>query len=354
MPSGYLVTNTSLGPRVRGLRAKYLGRDKLNSLLFAQTIDDVLNVLRGTDYGELLEKLGKDFREVELVSSIRSHVARLGRSMALSSPPRFSRVIFNYILKYEIDNIRVIARSLAQGMDKAESSINIGIQEALGRRDTVAYLLGSRDLEDLYSRLREMRHPAASSIEQYLRVSKQYPEYSLAMLDTLLDKGHLVNLTQQRDDSVSRFLRQLVEFYNINVILRGKLWGMPQDLVDLLTIKQGIVGSMVGRIYGDTVVRILDELSNSLPILGSLIKVAGTSELRVLVRYLGPFSYAYARDMEENILSLFTEFSPGAALASIHLKMIESEIVITIINSIIEGIPRENMTKLLAPIMLEP
>ncbi|WP_243675375.1 hypothetical protein [Vulcanisaeta distributa] len=148
------------------------------------------------------------------------------------------------------------------------------------------------------------------------------------------------------DYSVGKFIKELVDFYNLNVVLRGKLWGVSQELINELTIHSGNVFATAVKIYSESPTRILEEIASVFPPVDQLIKVAGSSDLRLLVQYLGPFSYRFAKDLEDSMISLFTEFSPGAALAAVHFKFVESELVITLLNAFLEGVPRDFIAKL--------
>ncbi len=356
MSSNYVVKLTALGPRVRGLRAKYLGRDRLSALILAQTIDDAINVLKGTDYGDVLERLGKVVNEAQVANEIRSYLVRSISSLASSAPSPASAVLRSYLMRFELENVKVIAKSLMKGSEGGESLeglVNVAVEEELGRRHVLAAIMSVRDVEDLRSKLMELQHPAGPALDGFLRVSKQYPQYSVMLLDTFIDKAFIEYLMRlmRVDHSVGRFVKELVDFYNLNVILRGKLWGVSQELVNELAIRSGAVFSTAVKIYGESPTRILEDVASVFPPVDQLIKVAGSSDLRSLVQYLGPFNYRFAKDLEEFMISLFTEFSPGAALAAVHFRFVESDLVIALLNAFLEGVPRDFMVKLYGPVI---
>ncbi len=354
--SNYVIKLTALGPRVRGLRARCLPKDKLNALVLAQSIDDAINALKGTDYGNTIEKLGKITDEAQVTNEIRTYVVKSISSLASSAPSPASTILKSYLMKLELENIKVITKSLMKGLEGGvtlESMINVAVEEELGRRNILAAIMGVRDAEDLRNKLMEMRHPAGPALDSFVKVSKQYSQYSNALIDTLIDKAFIEYLARliRVDDSVGKFINGLIDFYNLNVFLRSKLWGLSQDLVNELVIHSGNVFSTAIKIYGESPTRILEEVASVFPSLDQLIKVAGSSDLRTLVQYLGPFSYRFAKDLEEYVVSLFTEFSPGAALATVHFRFVESDLVITLLNAFLEGIPRDFIVKLYGPVI---
>ncbi|KUO87737.1 MAG: V-type ATPase subunit [Vulcanisaeta sp.] len=355
MPGTYVIRLTPLGPRVRGLRSRYLTKNELNALILAPTIDDAFNALKGTDYGEVTERLGKASTEAQITNEIRTHIIKLLSALAFSVPEPASTALRSYLIRFELENVKAIAKSLMRELERSsmEGLINVAVEEELGRRHILAVLMGVRDLEDLRNRLLEMRHPAGAALEIFLKVSKQFTQYSTMLLDTLIDKAFIEYLSRltRIDESVSRFIRNIIDYYNINIILRGKLWGLPQEVINELMIRSGPVASTALKIYGESPTRILEEVAAVFPAMDELIKVAGSSDLRLLVQYLGSFSYKFAHNLEEYILSLFTEFSPGAALAAAHLKFTEGELVIALLNAYLEGLPRDFIAKLYGPVI---
>lgn len=275
--------------------------------------------------------------------------------MASSVPSPASTVLKSYLMRFELENVKVIAKSLMrgglEGGGSMESLINITVEEELGRRHVLAAIMSVRDVEDLRNKLMEIRHPAGPALDSFLRISKQYAQYSMMLLDTFTDKAFIEYLMRlaRIDYSVNKFIKELVEFYNLNVVLRGKLWGISQELINELAIRSGAVFSTAVKIYGESPTRILEEVASVFPSVDQLIKVAGSSDLRLLVQYLGPFNYRFAKDLENSMISLFTEFSPGAALAAVHFKFVESELIITLLNAFLEGIPRDFVVKLYGP-----
>ncbi|MCG2863931.1 MAG: V-type ATPase subunit [Vulcanisaeta sp.] len=355
MPATYVIRLTALGPRVRGLRARYLSRSELNALILAPTIDDALNVLKNTDYGEVVERLGKVASEAQVANEVRAHIVKVLSALAFSVPEPASTVLRSYLMRFELENVKAIAKSLIKGLERGymESLVNVAVEEELGRRHVLAMMMGVRDVEDLRSRLIEINHPAGPALDTYLRISKQFQQYSIALLDTLIDKAFIEYLSRltRIDDSVSRFVHGLVDYYNVNIILRGKLWGLPQEVINELVIPAGPVASTAVKIYGESPTRIIEEVAVVFPAMDELIKVTGSSDLRLLVQYLGPFSYKFARILEGYVLSLYTEFSPGAAVAAAHLKFTEGEVVIALLNAFLEGLPRDFVAKLYGPVI---
>lgn len=286
MSSNYVIKLTALGPRVRGgLRARYLSKDKLNALILAQTLDDAVNVLKGTEYGgDALERLGKIVDEAQVTNEVRSHIIRSISSLASSVPSPASTILKSYLVRFELENVKVIAKSLTRGLEgggSLEGLINVTVEEELGRRHVLAAIMSVRDVEDLRNKLMELQHPAGPALDIFLRISKQYPQYNVMLIDTLIDKAFIEYLMRlaRIDYSVNRFIKELVDFYNLNVILRSKLWGISQELINELAIRSGAVFSTAVKIYGESPTRILEEMASVFPSVDQLIKVAGSSDL---------------------------------------------------------------------------
>ncbi|WP_243675377.1 V-type ATPase subunit [Vulcanisaeta distributa] len=194
MSSNYVIKLTALGPRVRGgLRARYLSRDKLSALILAQSLDDAVNVLKGTEYGgDVLERLGKIVDEAQVTNEVRSHVIRSISSLASSVPSPASAVLKSYLMRFELENVKVIAKSLMrgglEGVGSVEGLVNVTVEEELGRRHVLAAIMSVRDVEDLRNKLMELQHPAGPALDTFIKVGKQNPQYNVMLIDTLIDK----------------------------------------------------------------------------------------------------------------------------------------------------------------------
>jgi len=343
----YLMMMGSLGPRVRGVRSRLLTKDKLRAIIYAESLDDVVNVLRDTGYKSVIERIEKITSPEEITKEFKTAVIQDLVQLALGSPPQARYLLSVYLLKFEIENIKIVAKCLHEGKERRdmERLVNTYIAEIMGRRHVLAYILGARDLEDLGTKLRELYHPAAEAFENMLKLIKARPQLALCIIDTLLDSVYLSRLYTittsklMRDNSAMDVVRTLVDFYNISLLLRAKLWNLPLDLVQGFVVPFGPVGTNFARYYGEPVVRVLEELSTN-PLITTLTTIAKGVELETIVQKLSIAQFKAAQSLSTSIVTKYSPASPGAALSVAYVKDLEAELVATIVRCFVEGVSK--------------
>ncbi len=343
----YLTMMGSLGPRVRGVRSRLLTKEKLRAIVYAESIDDVVNALRDTGYKTVVERIEKITAPEEITKEFKTAVIRDLVQLALGSPPQARYLLSVYLLKFEIDNIKIVAKCLYEGKDRRdmERLANTYIAEIMGRRHVLTYILGSRDLEDLGSKLKELYHPAAEVFENLLKLIKARPQLALCIIDTILDSVYLSRLYTitasklMRDNSAMDVVKTLVDFYNLSLLLRAKLWNLPLDIVQGFAVPFGTVGANFSRYYGEPVVRVLEELSAN-PLVTILTTIAKGVELETIVQKLSIAQYKAAYLLSTSIVTKYSPASPGAALSVAYVKDLEAELVATIVRCFIEGVSK--------------
>jgi len=358
IPSNYLVLMTALGSRVRGLKSKLLSKEKLKALIMSESLDDLMTLLRDSSYKAAVEKFGKEISSSEFIREVKTLVIKDIAEVASAYPLTVGSILTTYLLKFEIENIKTIAKGLYEGKDRREIEklVNIHVAEILGRRHVIAYLLGARDLEDLGTKLKELAHPAYEVFEHIIKLSKLRPELTLCAIDTLLDRVYLTKTYEmsrgicERDLSLVHVIRAMINYYNFNILLRGKLWNLPLEFANEFVIKMGTLGTMFTRYYGETITRILDDFATD-PLISSLLSITKVTELDQAVHYLGLAYFRAFREITTSILSRYGEFSPGSALAICHLRDLESELIITLVNAFIEGVPKDVVRRYLLAVI---
>ena len=110
----------SLGPKTHGLRAKLLTKERLRVLIFAESLDDVLNTLRETSYKAAVEKIGKGTPPEEVTKEFKTVVVNDIVSLIAGSPVQAKVLLTAYLLKFEIENIKVVAKCLHEGKERRD------------------------------------------------------------------------------------------------------------------------------------------------------------------------------------------------------------------------------------------
>ncbi len=343
----YLLAMGSMAPKTHGMRAKLLPREKLRAVVYAETLDDALATLRDSSYKAAIERLSKESPPEEVTKEFKSLVVQDLVSLMAGSPTPARILLAGYLLKFEIENIKMIARGLYEGKERKdiERILNMYVAEIMGRRYVLTYILGARDLEDLGNKLRELFHPAAPIFESILRLVKAKPQLALCAIDTLLDKVYLVRLYNLvttrliRDNSGYDVVKQLIDMYNASLLLRAKMWNIPHDLVMDFVVPYGAVGKAFHRLYGEPIVRVVEELAEN-PLIRVITSITRATELDQIVPKLSIAMYKAVRVMAESIASRYGAASPGAALAVACLRDMEAELVSAVIRSFMEGVSK--------------
>ncbi len=346
----YIMSMGSLAPKTHGMRAKLLPKEKLRAVIYAESLDDALAVLRESSYKSAVERLSKESPPEEVTKEFKTLVVQDLVALMAGAPTQARILLAGYLLKFEIENIKLIARGLYEGKERRdiERAINTYIAEIMGRRYVLTYILGARDLEDLGAKLRELFHPAATVFESILKLTKARPQLALCAIDTLLDKVYLVRLYNLmatrlvRDNSSYDVIRQLIDIYNAALLLRAKMWSIPHDFITDFVIPYGTVGKVFHRLYGEPVVRIVEELADN-PLLRAIAGMIRATELEQIVPKLSVATYRAIRQMAESIVSRYGAASPGAALAVACLRDLEAELVAAVIRSFMEGVSKSTI-----------
>ena len=341
----WVVKYPHLGPRVRGIKARMLQPDQLKNLVMLGSVDDLLAQLSQTSYRAAVEKLTRETPPGVAQEAILSHVFGELYEASLTMPDAAKEASLTYLMRYEVDNVKSVARLMILGKfsrEASEKAISWVFEDLMGRRFIFAELLNASNLEELASRARLLNHPTAEYLSRALELSRDYPAYGEAIVETLLDKSWIEPLLKF-DEPIKTVAEYMADFYNVNLVLRGKLWGLPPQLVEDLVVKTRRSGEFL-KAYGVEAPRMIEELSQ-VPVVNAVLTL-GISELRDVVRYLHIAYYSTFRRFALGILNEETEFSPASALAMVHLRDLEAQVISSIYNVVwsnAERVVRERM-----------
>lgn len=335
----WVVKNPYIGPRIRGVKARLISMDQLRNLVFSASIDDFASSLAQTSYRAVAEKITKETPPNVVSELIEGLVIGELWGMASTMPGEVKDVLRLYLLRHEVDNIKTIIRLMLSGQysrERAEKSIRWFIEDALGRRFILGDLLNANNIDELTSRLTAQRHQSGDYLVKAMDIVRNNPGFDEVIYETMLDRSWLEPLTKAPNPikEVSEFM---VNFYNINVALRGKLWGVPIQVIRALMIPSGL-GPELERRYQEDVPRLLEYLAGD-PIVSPILS-SGFNELGDVVRYLHVSYFTAYRRFALSIFNEGTEFSPASALAMVHLRDLEAQVLSSIYNVVWSNAPR--------------
>lgn len=332
-----VVKRPSLGPRVRGLRIKELPRDKLIAIAYANTLDELLNTLK-TIYEITLDRLTKEnIRELrgELIKIYLDKV----RSVYLGSDRDAKEVILSSLKFFEYENIRNIAVAIKAGKNP-EDFVFWAPLEFTRRRHIVAGLLGVKNLEDMRERLRQLKHPAYKAFE----LAARYGEDKLSIF---IDRQWIEDFSKatiaKKDRSFQVFTEDLKEYFNVLLALRSRLWGLSEEVGELVV---GKPTPMVISAARDPPTRFLEN-ATSVPwgrILVDMVAEMPTLEnIAIAMDNIYP---AYVRKLADIYMVKFSEFSLGALAARLEYMRAEVMAVVRAASLIAEGVSLEKRRKI--------
>ncbi|ABW01353.1 V-type ATPase subunit [Caldivirga maquilingensis] len=341
----WVVRNPYIGPRVRGVKARLISMDQLRNMIFSTSVDDFLSLLAQTSYRGIADKITRETPPEVASELIQGLVVNELWGMASTMPVEVKDALKTYLLKYEIENIKAVVRLMVSGQfsrERAEKVIRWYFEDALGRRFILVDLLNASNVDELASRLAALRHQSHEYLLKAMDIARNNPGFDEVIFETMLDRSWLEPLLKAADPipQVSSFM---VDFFNINVALRSKLWNLPVQVSRALMISSGIGVELERRLQEDTP-RILEYLAGD-PIVSRILS-SGFNELSDVVRYLHVSYFTTYRRFASTILNMGTEFSPASALAMVHLRDLEAQVLSSIYNIVWSNAPRSIREKM--------
>jgi V/A-type H+-transporting ATPase subunit C len=337
-----VLRRPALGPRVRGLRIKELPRDKLISLIYANTLDEFLNILKTTPYSIAIDKLTRENLEDLRKGLVRAYLERI-KSIFLSASSDVKAVIMSSLKYFEYENIRNLTIAVKAGRNPEDFIIWEPL-EFTRRRHVVASLLGAKSIEDIGERLKQIRHPAYKAFEL---ASKYGDEKISVFLDRQWIHDFSTTAPTSKDKSLHDFVTELKEYFNILIAIRARIWGLVEELNELIVDKPT---PLVASAVKDPPAKFLENAGGT-PwgrILLDLVAEAPTLEnISIAMDNIYP---AYVKKLSDIYTVRFSEFSLGA-LAT-HLEYMRAEVMtlMRVASLLAEGVPAEKRRKVFEPL----
>jgi V/A-type H+-transporting ATPase subunit C len=337
-----VLRRPALGPRVRGLRIKELPRDKLISLIYANTLDEFLNILKTTPYSIAIDKLTRENLEDLRKGLVRAYLERI-KSIFLGASSDVKAVIMSSLKYFEYENIRNLTIAVKAGRNPEDFIIWEPL-EFTRRRHVVASLLGAKSIEDIGERLKQIRHPAYKAFEL---ASKYGDEKISVFLDRQWIHDFSTTAPTSKDKSLHDFVTELKEYFNILIAIRARIWGLVEELNELIVDRPT---PLVASAVKDPPAKFLENAEGT-PwgrILLDLVAEAPTLEnISIAMDNIYP---AYVKKLSDIYTVRFSEFSLGALGA--HLEYMRAEVMtlVRVASLLAEGVPAEKRRKVFEPL----
>jgi len=333
-----VLRRPALGPRVRGLRIKELPRDKLISLIYANTLDEFLNILKTTPYSIAIDKLTRENLDELRRVLIKKFIER-ARSIYLGAGSEAKTVILASVKYFEYENIRNISNAVRAGRS-AEEFIIWEPLEMTKTRHIVASLLGVRNIWEVGEKLKQMKHRAYKAFE----LASRYGEDKLSIF---LDRQWLESfydvLTATRDKSAYMFASELVEYFNSLIAIRARVWGFVDEVNELIIGGASPVVISATRDPPANFLKNAEATSWGRILVSVVAESPSLGDIAVAMDNIYP---AYMRKMADIYITRFTEFSLGALAAIIEYMRAEVMTLIRAASLLAEGVPLEKRRRI--------
>ena len=214
-----------------GIKGTLLTSPALETLAEAKDLDDLVNRLRGTIYGEFVTKLEKPFHPNDLDFAFRKHLSFIHNSLIKSMPN--SDILRAYYMKYISWNLKTILKGKALGKtyDEIAGYVDLYAEELIGRRDLVIKALATKNLVESIEILKNSEFGEETQLALNIFNEKN----NIQIFDTFIDKAFFNNIIKTYKKKLKRGERKTtqsiiaidIDSYNILAVLRAKTWQLP-------------------------------------------------------------------------------------------------------------------------------
>lgn len=160
----------------------------------------------------------------------------------LYSPESMKRFLSDYLLKFEIANIKQVIMGVITGLNTKEISknINFSVEEYLEHKEFMNNLLEITSLDEIQLYMSKTRYNKA--IREGILYFKNNNE--IFVMEAFLDQFYYNNLLEQEKyydkkerKMISSYIHQIIEIYNIRMISRGIINKIDKDLLKQFLVK---------------------------------------------------------------------------------------------------------------------
>lgn len=168
----------------------------------------------------------KDYTIEEIEGALFNNYMKLIGNIMHFSPLNMRGFLKNYLMKFEIQNLKQIIISLIIGMKQEErrKNINFSVEVYLDNTDFIEELLKFTNLDEIQIFLKKTQYniPIREGL-LYFKKSKE-----IFVLEAFLDqlyythlRAQVKNLNKKEKIMISLFVKYKTEIYNLNMVYRG-------------------------------------------------------------------------------------------------------------------------------------
>jgi vacuolar-type H+-ATPase subunit C/Vma6 len=211
-------------PKVAFEKSKLLSSAQYKDLLSAKDLNEFVGKLKNMDYEEI------DFQEkasLELIDyGLKEKLITILHKIIRNSPINFQRFFITYLLKFEIENIKLLVKGFYKKLGSEEIKLHESVEQLLGRKGIFKEALAAADLRALITILQKL--PYGKLIEEAF-ANFERENYSFFYFDLFLDLKYLEELWSKHQKLrrnnrtiVREFIGLETDCYNLEVVLRAR------------------------------------------------------------------------------------------------------------------------------------
>ncbi len=178
----------------------------------------------------------KDFSIEEIEKRLYYIYIKLIGKIILFSPINIRRFLKDYLLKYEIMNIKqiILGSIIGMSLEEKTKNVNFTVEEYLENTDFIKKLIELSSIDEIQLYMKRSRYYQV--IREGILYFKNYNE--IFVLESFLDKLYYTNMIKREKiynpkekAIISLYNSFMTEIYNINLIYRSKINKIDKDLI---------------------------------------------------------------------------------------------------------------------------
>jgi V/A-type H+-transporting ATPase subunit C len=320
--------------RTRVLEKRLLSRARIDRMIEAKDIDEVLRVLNETEYSNSLAGITRGEEYEKILSNELKRVYKLMREVS-----KDQTIVDILALKYDYHNLKVMIKEKESGKDLSDLYVPLGTTDFQEIRNE--FLHG--DLKNIKPEFRKAIEAVLTDLEE-----TQDPQ----RIDIILDKyyyEHLYKMAEEtKIDLFINYVKDMIDFINIRTSIRLKKQGKDIKFFEDVILPNGNIDKdTILFTLNDNIENMIHKFRNS-KISSGLIKglesYKETNRLSDLEKYMDDYL------MDLNKPSKYIHFGPEPMFSYIVAKETEIKtlriIMVSKLNNLSPDVIRERVREL--------
>ncbi len=188
-----------------------------------------------------------------------------------NSPYSARSFLMNFLIEFEIENLKTVLRSklINKSISEISDKIHWQIEDYTGNKEIFNRIIKENDFKIIFNLLKKTEYG-----EFIKKAEKKYRETnSLLYINTFLDYGQIVKMERglgqlSRSDKLiaSQYLNILIEYFNYMILFRGKSFNLTNDEISeffIPTTSSKMLKILNTLLTVDTVSSLLDLIRTS-------------------------------------------------------------------------------------------